>query len=334
MRHLPIHGLAILSVITLTSCGEITDLSGPESTELPLRSVLNLDVAMVSADALIEDMAELQLDFIGIIGGAYAASAAPVEATSPPLLKRVREVTYYDTAGNEQDAYDGVTTASVHIVSEISGERARGNWYSSIARTRAITVTGLAGTEVIRTANGIGSSTRSRSYHSDENGDRSYEMSGTSVITDVVRPVPKEENNPFVPREEHLYPLSGTITRDVTVVIINGRNGNETRTKHVVITFNGTQFVTMTVDGEAMEVDLSARKGRDPLRRRGGNGPPQPPICRGNGPPPTPGGGGIRPPPSPGRGGDVLVHPHPPSGPPQPPICRGNGSPPPPQVTG
>jgi len=79
-------------------------------------------------------------------------------------------------------------------------------------------------------------------------------MSSSSVITDVVRAVPKEENNPFVPREKILYPLSGTITRDVTVVILNGRNGDETRTKHVVITFNGTQFVTMTVDGEPIEV--------------------------------------------------------------------------------
>ena len=290
MRYLPIHGLAVLSVITLTACSEITDLPGPEGTGLPLGSVLTLDVAMFSADALIEDVAELQLDFSGVIGGAYAASAAPVEATSRPLLERVRDVTYYDTDGNEQDAYDGITTASVHIVSEISGERTRGHWSSSVSRTRAITVTGLAGTEVVRTANGIGSSTLSRSYHSDEKGDRSYEMSGTSVITDVVRPVPQD--NPFVPREEHLYPVSGTITRDVTVVIINGRNGDETRTKHVVITFNGTQFVTMTVDGEPIEVDLSARRGRDPLRRRGENGPPQPPICRGIGPPPPPQVGG------------------------------------------
>jgi len=92
-------------------------------------------------------------------------------------------------------------------------------------------------------------------------------MSSSSVIADVVRAVPKEENDPFVPREKILYPLSGTITRDVTVVILNGRNGDKTRTKNVVITFNGTQFVTMTVDGEPREVDLSAKKGRNPIRR-------------------------------------------------------------------
>ena len=286
MRYLPTYGLAVLGVTMLAACSDITGSSGPDGTGLQFGSLLNLDVAMVSADALIEDVAELQLDFSGAIGG---MSAAPVEAMSSAPLKRVREVTYYDADGNEQDAYDGITTASVHIVSEISGERARDNWSSSVSRMREITVTGLEGNEVIRTANGIGSSTRSRSYHSDADGDRSYEMSGRSVITDVVRAVPKEENNPFVPREKILYPLSGTITRDVTVVILNGRNGDETRTKHVVTTFNGTQFVTMTVDGEPIEVDLLARRGRDPLRKRGGKGPPQPPTCRGNGPPPPPG---------------------------------------------
>jgi len=322
MRHLPKYGLAVPGVIMLAACSDITGSSGPDGTGLQLGSLLNLDVAMVSADALIEDVAELQLDFSGAIGG---MSAKPVEAMSSTPLKRVREVTYYDTDGNEQDAYDGITTASVHIASEISGERARDNWSSSVSRMREITVTGLEGNEVIRTANGIGSSTRSRSYHSDADGDRSYEMSGSSVITDVVRAVRKEENNPFAPREKILYPLSGTITRDVTVVILNGRNGDETRTKHVIITFNGTQFVTMTVDGEPIEVDLSAPRGLHPLRGRGGNGPPQPPSCRGSGPPPPPGGGNVRPPQPPG-GGNVR--------PPQPPSCNGNGPPPPPQVGG
>jgi hypothetical protein len=33
MRYLPIHGLAVLSVITLTAYSEIADLSGPDGTE-------------------------------------------------------------------------------------------------------------------------------------------------------------------------------------------------------------------------------------------------------------------------------------------------------------
>ncbi len=317
MRHFAMNGLAVLSVLTLIACSDVTDLDGPNGRELQKGSMLNLDVAMVSADAFIEDMTELQFDFSDVIGGIFAEPGDTVRVRPNPL-NRVREMSYYDADGNEQDTYDGITTASVNIVSEINGERARGSWSSSVSRNRDITITGLEGSEVTRIANGFGSTARSRSYHSDENGSRSYEMSGTSVIKDVVRAVPEEENNPFVRHKKDLYPLSGTITRDVNVVIVNGPNGDETHTKHVVITFNGTQFVTMTVDGESMEVDLATRKGRHPLRGRGGNsapdcrpkGPPPPgagnggdrqppPNCRPNGPPRPPGVGGNRPPPMP-----------------------------------
>ena len=83
MRHLPIHGLAVLSVITLTSCGEITDLSGPESTELPLGSVLNLDVAMVSADALIEDMARVTIGLYWCYWGRARSICCPCRGYIP-----------------------------------------------------------------------------------------------------------------------------------------------------------------------------------------------------------------------------------------------------------
>ena len=197
MRHFAMNGLAVLSVLTLIACSDVTDLDGPNGRELQKGSMLNLDVAMVSADAFIEDVTELQFDFSDVIGGIFAEPGDTVRARPNPL-NRVREVSYYDADGNEQGAYDGTTTASVNIVSEISGERARGNWSSSVSRNRDITITGLEGSEVTRTANGFGSTARSRSYHSDENGSRSYEMSGTSVIKDVVRAVPEEENNPFL----------------------------------------------------------------------------------------------------------------------------------------
>jgi signal peptidase I len=328
MRHLTTNGLAALSVLTLIACSDVTDLDGPDGRELQKGSMLNLDVAMVSADAFIEDVAELQFDFSDVIEGVFAEPGDTVRVRPDPL-KHVREIIYYDADGNKQDTYDGITTASVNIVSEISGERARDNWSSSVSRTRDITITGLEGSEVARTANGFGSSTQldkhSRSYHSDENGNRSYEMSGTSTIQNVVRTVPEEENNPFVRRERDLYPLSGTITRDVNVIIVNGPNGDETHTKHVVIVFNGTQFVTMTVDGESLEVDLAARKGRHPLRGRGGNGV----NCRGNGPPPGAGNGGNRPPPPNCRGNSPPPLPGMGNRPPQPP-SGGEGYRPPP----
>ena len=265
MRNHLIHGLVALSVIALAAC---SDTFGPEGTDSPtdprLESLVTLDVAMVAADALIEDVAELWLD-IGV--GFEGPSLAPAEAVKRQS-SGVRTVTktFYDAEGNEQEAYDKVTTASVHKVIERSGEKSRVNssgtksWSSTTSRTRDRTITGLEGDETTRTANGTGTKSKSRSLHSDENGDRSYDMTGTTVISDVVHTVPRKENP---------YPLSGTITRDVTVVIVNGRNGDKTRTRHVVITFDGTQFAHITVNGESFEVDLSARDGRHPVRKRG-----------------------------------------------------------------
>jgi hypothetical protein len=240
-------GFLALSVVSLAACSET---AGPDGSHSQVKSLVTLDIAMVSADALIDDLAELQLTFVGGLGGAFAA----------PPPDRTRTVTFYDAAGNEQEAHDGATTASIHIVSEFSGGRGRGNWSGSVSRERDMTISGLEGDETTRIANGTGNSTVSRSRHNDEDGDRSYDMSGTSLITDVVHGVPRDENR---------YPLSGTVTRDVTVVVVNGPNGDVTRNKHVVTTFDGTKFATLSVDGESFEVDLSTRDGRHPLRNRG-----------------------------------------------------------------
>ena len=266
MKNHLMHGFVALSMIALAAC---SDTFGPDGTDSPtdprLESLVTLDVAMVAGDAFIEDVAELWLD-IGV--GLQGPSAAPAEAVERQSSRvRTVTITFYDAEGNEQEAYDKVTTASVHKVSEISGERSRANssgtqsWSSTTSRTRDRTITGLEGDETTRTANGTGSSTVSKSRHSDVNGDRSYEMTSTSITTDVVHTVPRKENP---------YPLSGTITRDVTVVrIVNGHDSAETRTRHVVITFDGTQFAHITVNGESFEVDLSARDGRHPVRKRG-----------------------------------------------------------------
>ena len=237
--------LVAVSLIALAACSDTAGLD-PQ-----LESLVTFDVAVVSADAVIADVAEQGHVFLPSDG--------------------IGTVTYYDALGNVQEAFDEVTTASIHIVREGSYEGGHESWSGAVTRMRETTITGLEGDETTRTVNGTGSSTVSRSRHSDENGDRSYDMTGTTVISDVVNAVPKEENP---------YPLSGTITRDMTAVIVNGPNDDETHTRHVVITFDGTQFVTMSVfygvqfatmtaNGELFEVDLSTRDGRRPLRRYG-----------------------------------------------------------------
>ena len=226
-----------LSLLALAAC---SDTAGLESSS---EDNLTLDVAMIAADAAIGDFGDLGRVFGGgpHPGGTHTA-------------------TFYDADGNEQEARDPLTTASIHLVIESSHEFSRDSWSGTGTRSRDLLITGLEGEETTRTVNGTGSSAVTRSRHTDADGTRTYDMSSTSVIEDVVHPVP---------RTDDAWPLSGTITRNVTINVINGPDGDVTKTRTVVITYNGTNLPTMTVDGEPFEVDLSTRSGRHPFRRHG-----------------------------------------------------------------
>ena len=172
---------------------------------------------------------------------------------------RTHTATFYED-DMVQDALDPLTTDSIHLVVESSHEFSRDTWTGTGTRSRDLWITGLEGEEETRTVNGTGSASMTRSQHTDEDGTRSYSMSSHSSMVDVVHPVP---------RAEDAWPLSGTITREVTIDVFNGPNGDVTKTRTVVIIFNGTNLPTMTVDGEPFEVDMSTRSGRRPFRRHG-----------------------------------------------------------------
>ena len=247
MKLARIGGLALLSTFALAACN---DANGPSE----LDQAINEDVAIVAADAALEDLQQM---FISV--GSQAASGVSFDV--PRNFSRT--VSFFDAAGNPQDAFNPLTTESIHMLIEMSGAVERDGWTATIARSRDVTVSGLAGEETERTWNGTSSTEVTRSQHLDENGTRSYEMSGVGTIEDVVRGVPRDENP---------WPLSGTITRSITVVITNGPNGDVTHERTVVITFNGTQFVTLAVNGEEFELDLAALQSDRAVRRRQDNG--------------------------------------------------------------
>jgi hypothetical protein len=83
-----------------------------------------------------------------------------------------------------------------------------------------------------------------------------FVMDEAVTITDVVVPYPLSEGS---------FPLSGSIARETHLE--GGPEGTVDRSS--VLTFNGTQYATLVVDGESSQVDLTQ--------------PPQPP--RGSGPP-------------------------------------------------
>jgi len=250
MKLARIGGLALLSTFALAACN---DANGPSE----LDQAIDEDVALVAADAVLEDLQQMYISL-----GSQAASGVSFDVAAPPR-NFSRTVSFFDAAGNQQDAYNPLTTASIHMLIEMSGAVERDGWTATIVRSRDVTVSGLEGEETERTWNGTSSTEVTRSQHSDESGTRTYDMSGVGTIADVVRGVPRAENP---------WPLSGTITRLITVVITNGPNGDVTRERTVVVTFNGSQFATLTVNGEEFELDLAALQSDRAVRRRQHNG--------------------------------------------------------------
>lgn len=251
---------AALAVMAMGAC---EDTLGPEA----LDETLLLEAAVVAADATLED--------IGMMGGVFGfprhngpglTDGMTSNGPGQPGGHRgiggsfsgTREVSFYDADGLPQDAYDALTTARITAVVDIEGEINRTNWSASVARTRNMDITGLAGENTTRIINGSGTEDVSRSRLLDDGETRSRDMEGTFTYTDLVVPTPDQEVR---------YPLSGTITRQMTVEVVNGKDGDVSRTVDVTITFDGTGTATGTVNGETFEIDLTAREGGFPLRR-------------------------------------------------------------------
>ncbi len=239
--------LVLLTMIALAACN---DASGPSAEDL----ALNEAVAEVAADAAIADVKQM---FFGL--SAEPALGASYDAAAPPR-DFSRTVTFYDVGGIVMDAYNAETTASINIVVEASGDVERDGWTASVTRNRDLTVSGLEGAETSRTWNGTGSGTVTGSQHTDEHGDRSYDMASSVVIDAVVRDLPRDLNP---------WPTSGTITRMVTVTITTA-DSVVTRERTAVLTFNGTQFAILRLNGDDQEyeVDLAARETDRAHRKR------------------------------------------------------------------
>ena len=244
-------GLKTLALgLLIAGLGACESGTTPADAELPID-----DVALIAADAALEDLT--------FMAGIPIVRSSALSIDGRGALERSRSVTWFDEAGNEMDGPDALLTASVHYESSVSGSMSRGPWSASVERSRSMTVSGLLGEEVTRTFDGSGSEHHARSRMSDESGTRAFEMSGSSLITSVVR---------AVDRAAQPWPLSGSIRRELSAQVTNGPNGDRSRARVTVLTFNGTQFATLTVDGEEFEVDLAARDGDRGVSRKDRSG--------------------------------------------------------------
>lgn len=250
---------------TLTMAGSIAFAGCGESTSPDLLDqALTLNAAIVAADATLEDLNLARTPF------AFGPQGAPEPGIGPgPMgepgghrgiggaLSGTRSVTFYDAEGHTQDAYDPSTTASIHFLLEVGGEVARAGWSGTLSRIRDMTVSGLELEETTRIFNGSGTEAIGRSRTLDDGTEASFDMAGTFTYSALEVPIPGSEDR---------YPLSGTVTRSMSVTVVNGPNGDVTRNVNVVVTFNGTSTATAVVNGESYEIDLDTRRGGFPLR--------------------------------------------------------------------
>lgn len=232
---------ALLSVV-LMACND--------STSEPLEDPSLAIVAEVVADGALEDLGFMN---DAVPSNPFLAPPAELETVPGQGTEHTRTVTFFDEFGEEMEAYDDELTAQIYWTHEFTVTMGRGRVTGEMTRAREMTVSGLLGIETERTHNGTGLDERSRVQVNEVHGTRTYDMSAEVTIEDVVI---------AVDREAQPWPLSGTITRIVTIEIGNAPQGGDiTRTRTTILTFDGTQFPTLTVDGQSFEVDLAAPPG-------------------------------------------------------------------------
>lgn len=246
-------------------------VAGCESSSPSSGDPTAFDAAIIAADGGLEDLEMMHgpglglrgIIFPGLIAGRPDCPQTQDVFLCDPIqrdgIDYTRTIIYRDASGAAQDAYDGATTASIEYVISLMGERGRDGWSASVDRIRNLTVTGLQDGTGTVAWNGTSAGTLSRSRHTEDGLSRTYDVTTSGTVTDVVIPFP---------RTDDAWPLSGTITRLVSMTRTNG-DDIRTRELEVTIEFNGGSEVTVTVGDETFTLDLSQRMdGGRHVRRR------------------------------------------------------------------
>jgi hypothetical protein len=176
----------------------------------------------------------------------------------PPLTRGKQTYTtsyaLFDANGTTQSAYNRATTASINFIVADTGETsysANGNTFSDTTyRLHNRTVSTLLG-DTVHTWNGTGTG----SIHSTRTGQITKVYTFASV--DTASGIRFRQ-----PRDINPYPLGGTLTRNYTVVRTRQASDTTTHstTRAVVVTFNGTANVPMTINGVSYSLNLDTHK--------------------------------------------------------------------------
>lgn len=187
-------------------------------------------------------------------------NAATGRFACPTVTKggHVYTTTYalFDANNVVQSSYNKVTTASINFIVTDSGAvsfSSNGNTFSDTTlRRQDRTVSGLAGDpDTVHVWNGTGSG----SVRSTRSGQitKIYVLTSSDTVSGVAFKQPRDINP---------YPLRGTLIKNYTVTRTREASDTTTHTttRRVVVTFNGTANVPMTVGGVAYTLNLDTHK--------------------------------------------------------------------------
>jgi hypothetical protein len=164
----------------------------------------------------------------------------------------IRSLAFYDATGAQMNHFDS-TTASLNVQSTENGVIARDNGADTVSGSRNLTATGLLGHNTTRTWNGTGGG-NGGNFWSDSAATRTADVSWSTTFSNIVVALPRSANP---------YPVSGGLSRVVTGSGVVTK-GDSTKTisisRTVGITFNGTEFVPMTVGSLNYTLDLATGK--------------------------------------------------------------------------
>ncbi|MCC7054805.1 MAG: hypothetical protein IT355_16155 [Gemmatimonadaceae bacterium] len=259
---------ALTLAALLTACGDGATAPADSGISAAVAAATTLDVATIAGDAAKEDVEMFRVNR-GAFGIAQATDferfarweTCPFDTTTARFtcttrtrgpFSLTRSYAYADEQGAAQSAFSATTTASANFKWTLTGEITRKRWSGTMSRSRDITLSGLLGANTSVTVNGTGAAERQRTVFlrdsSGANGlTRSYDMEASLAIANVVTPAI---------RLPDAWPLSGTVTRNYTVVRTDATNGTTTTVRNSVVTFNGTQFAALVVNGKEFILDL------------------------------------------------------------------------------
>ena len=162
----------------------------------------------------------------------------------------VKSYQFLDASGRPMEKFVRGTTESIHYLVRTDASESKDNSSSVSHSLRDLTVSGFLGPN--RIWNGFGSSADT-SLRREEHSSRRY----TGLSVDTLKAVTFVDE-----RAAHPYPLSGVAIKVVDYTVVSTGKQTETTTvrKRVVVTFNGTADVPITLGDYACVLHLDTKK--------------------------------------------------------------------------